>query len=264
MKTKPSPHTSQTENLRKVSWQRRLLGMLATRVFADGLETLNRRARRSMEVNTSARILDVGTGDGKVLRYLAEAAGSARLEALDLVPMKSPGVRIHRADLEKPFPLPNGRFDVVISSQNIEHIIDVPLYCSEIARVLKPGGYALVLTENLASWTNIAPLFFGWIPFSLTNMFGIPYGNPLIWHAEIKTEAPWFREAQAKRQWGVLGHQRVLTIRAIEQLFRERGLVPEKRLSGGYFTTFGLAERFLSRLDPIHSHFIGMKFRKKS
>lgn len=42
-------------------------------------------------------------------------------------------------------PFPKGSFDTVLSASVIEHVADTEGYMSEIVRVLKPGGYILLL-----------------------------------------------------------------------------------------------------------------------
>ena len=77
-------------------------------------------------------------------------------------------------------PYDDESFDVVCSNQVIEHLARTDNFVSEILRVLRPGGYAVTSTENLASWHNIAALALGWQPFSLSNVSKVlGLGNPL-------------------------------------------------------------------------------------
>ena len=257
------PVPDHSRNLSKLSPGRRIFGRWAVRIFSDGIETLNKRAFAIMETNPAATVLDLGTGDSKLLLYFSRRIQSKNLHAIDLTDNGVAGVKIFKGNLEEKFPIGDNSYDVVISSQNIEHIIDIPLYCSEIKRVLKPGGYAMILTENLSSWVNIAALVLGWTPFSTTNMFGKALGNPLVWHAELCDEKN-IEEAYNKKYWGAVGHQRVLTLRALKQLFTDRGFSIESTFSGGYAVFTGFLESFFSLLDATHSQFIGIKIRKPS
>ncbi|MDD5703554.1 MAG: class I SAM-dependent methyltransferase [Dehalococcoidales bacterium] len=257
------PVADHSHNLKKVTPWRRLLGHWAVRIFNDGVETLNQRAFAHMETNTGSTVIDLGTGDSKLFLYFNRKIQSQNLHAIDLTSNNIPGVRIFEGNLENRFPVSDNFYDAVISSQNIEHIIDVPLYCKEIRRILKPGGYAIILTENMASWVNIAALTLGWTPFSTTNMFGKPLGNPMVWHAELHNDKD-FEEAYNNRYWGALGHQRVFTLKALKQLFTDRGFEIECSFSGGYAVFTGLLQSILSFLDNTHSQFIGIKIRKKS
>ena len=88
------------------------------------------------------------------------------------------------ADLNLRLPYDDGTFDVVCSNQVIEHLSDTDTFVAELHRVLRPGGFAVTSTENLASWHNVASLTLGWQPFSLTNVSrqGLGLGNPLAIH----------------------------------------------------------------------------------
>jgi len=191
---------------------RKMFAEYAIRVFSDGMRTLDNRASDLMERNRKSIVVDLGTGDGKLLKNFNGKIKSKSLFALDILNIRKQKIKYVKTNLEKKFPIRDDFADVVISSQNIEHIIDIPNYCNEIARILKPGGYAIILTENLASWSNIACLMMGYIPFSMTNMFGLPYGNPFIWHRDFHTKEE-YEEIYRLKQWGVLGHQRILTLR---------------------------------------------------
>jgi 2-polyprenyl-3-methyl-5-hydroxy-6-metoxy-1,4-benzoquinol methylase len=47
----------------------------------------------------------------------------------------------------------------------IEHLRDTDGFMIELQRVLKPGGIAVISTNNLASWHNIVALMLGAQPF---------------------------------------------------------------------------------------------------
>ena len=68
--------------------------------------------------------------------------------------------------MNKRFPLDNNSIDVITSSHSIEHVTDTDNYISEIKRVLKPNGYAVFSTDNLASWMDIFFLILGKQPKS--------------------------------------------------------------------------------------------------
>lgn len=254
------PEADHTGNLKRVSPLRRFVGFFAVDTYARQVARLNRRAYEAAETNPEAVVLDLGTGDSKLLHYLNGKIRSTRLHAIDAIDNGDPAVKTFVGNLEDRFPVGDNAYDVVLSSFNIEHIIDVPQYLSEMHRALKPGGYALILTENLASWVNIGALVFGWLPFSMTSMFGRPFGNPFVWHAELYDEQM-NEGAYERKLWGVLGHQRVLTLRAYVELFERHGFRLGKRRAspgeadGGYAFSGGFGPK-------THSHFIGFKVRK--
>ena len=59
-------------------------------------------------------------------------------------------------DLNKPLPLSDNSFDIVHCRWVIEHLEDPTITFREFARVLKQGGYLLVLTPNVWHYATIA------------------------------------------------------------------------------------------------------------
>jgi SAM-dependent methyltransferase len=72
---------------------------------------------------------------------------------------------VDRFDIEGPFPYEDGRFDVVIFTEVIEHLSRDPLQTlSEINRITKPGGYLLLSTPNCASVRSVLRILRGGNP----------------------------------------------------------------------------------------------------
>jgi len=97
------------------------------------------------------KILDVGCGAGNSLngltnKYLYGVDISLYLlgKARNLLQERVVLVRADAQDL----PYPNRSFDRVISSEVIEHVINPSAFLSEIARVLKPEGVAVLTIPN--------------------------------------------------------------------------------------------------------------------
>lgn len=147
-----------------------------------------------------------------------------------------------RADLTRPLPFGSGVFDIVTSNQVIEHLYDTDNFVAEVFRVLRPGGTAVVSTENAASWHNVASLLLGWQSFSLTNISdrraGI--GNPL---------ALWRNDDPGDRGWQ---HVRILAYRGLKEPFEAHSFENVCVRGTGYYP---LPARF-GRWDARHAAFI--------
>lgn len=76
-------------------------------------------------------------------------------------------IRVLKNDIMlEALPFPDRTFDIVISDATIEHLVQSPRHLFEEARrVLKPGGYFLVTTPNLATlWKRVRFLLLGRSP----------------------------------------------------------------------------------------------------
>jgi SAM-dependent methyltransferase len=113
------------------------------------------------------RLLDAGCGDGRYLgvlarapeppqqvvatdiseRILATAAATGRRDA--------PGLPVEflRANMEQ-LPFADSHFDLVFSSQVIEHLLDPAAGARELARVLRPGGRLVLSTDNRRAYVS--------------------------------------------------------------------------------------------------------------
>lgn len=96
-------------------------------------------------------ILDIGCGNGSILRYL-RGLGYRQLQGLEISSyaiqrLRGEGIEMHYGALPW-IPLPESSFDVVIASEVLEHVIRRRRFLSEMRRVLKPGGRALVFVPD--------------------------------------------------------------------------------------------------------------------
>lgn len=199
-------------------------------------------------------LLDVGCDDGERTLLFARAIGTTQLSGVEIVPERASeaqerGIAVSQTDLNERLPYDEGSFDVVVSNQVIEHLADTDTFVAEIARVLRPGGYAVTSTENLASWHNIGALVLGWQPFSLTNVSRVRQGlgNPLAIHRE-----------EAGLSLETWQHLRVFGYRGLRELLEAHGLSVEDVRGAGYYPLPGR----VARLDPRHAAFLTVKARK--
>lgn len=200
-----------------------------------------------LEFNPSARLLDLGAGDGTWTKIIARRIGTKNITAVDISPhpagaaeggiIAGPALKFIKSDLNFKFPFPNNSFDVVSANQIIEHINNTESFLHELKRVLKNNGYAIISTENLSGWHNIFALILGWQPFSLN------HHHPLS-HLTVPIQPKY-------------GHVKAFSYFGLKNLFKKHGFKIEKILPAGYF-------HLQSKLDPLHCHRITIKVRKQS
>lgn len=213
-------------------------------------------ASQLAEVNPDAVFVDLGCGDGGYTMPVAgkieaskcfgvEFAETARSRAA-----QEKGIEVRFADLNKSVPFDDSSVDVVYSNQVIEHLHRPARFLKEIKRVLKPGGYAIISTENAASWHNIFSLVMGWQMFSSTcfcEKSGC--GNPL---------ALW-RHKAADDDEG-MGHLLIFSLRGLIEFAEYYGMPVEATAANGYYPL----PYWIAHLDKRHGHYITIKARKPS
>jgi SAM-dependent methyltransferase len=121
-----------------------------------------RRRFALANVGTGDRVLDLGCGTGDLTADLARAGTVAvgievAEAALRRARARHPALDFRLAPLDGPLPLTDGSFDVVWSSEVIEHVADTGRWLSEVRRVLVPRGRLLLTTPShgrlpLALW----------------------------------------------------------------------------------------------------------------
>lgn len=122
-------------------------------------------------------LLDVGCWDGSTTLEYARATGGARAFGIEVfvdpaAQAAQRRVSVAVMDLERDrFPWADQSMDLIVCNQVFEHLKNVWLPMSEIARVLRVGGHLLFSVPNLASLHNRALLAFGVQPTS-TRTFG--------------------------------------------------------------------------------------------
>jgi demethylmenaquinone methyltransferase/2-methoxy-6-polyprenyl-1,4-benzoquinol methylase len=124
-------------------------------------------ARRHQPANAPTRqranrVLDVGTGTGKLAEAVLEAAPGARVIGVDfseaMLRVAPRNLRLAGADALR-LPFGDGCFNAVVSAFVVRNLADVQAGVAEQVRVLRPGGQLVILetTPGPPGW--LRPLF---------------------------------------------------------------------------------------------------------
>ena len=103
-------------------------------------------------VKAGMDVLEIGCGVGTVVDWLRQKGCRAKgtdisAKAVAYGREKYPGIELAAEAAEK-MSWGDGSFDMVVSFDVVEHLVDVEVHLEEVRRVLREGGYYLVGTPN--------------------------------------------------------------------------------------------------------------------
>lgn len=223
------------------------------RIYVRAAVENRRTIVRVMEPRPGCTLLDVGCADGADTLPLAERVGAAQVIGLELAdqfiePGRARGIDVRQADITERWPLDDESVDVVHSNQVIEHLAQTDHFMRETRRVLRADGYAVISTNNLASWHNIFALLLGWQPLPAHVSDEVVVGNPL---------------ALEETRYGerIHRHLRIFTARALAALAESHGLKLDLDVGSGYYPLGARASRVMARLDRRHAAYLVQRYR---
>jgi len=200
------------------------------------------------------RILDVGCGDGKFSKEVGKKVNSDQIFGMELDPKlikkaKKNKIKIFKGDANKRFPFKDNFFDIVISNQLAEHLINPDNLFKEIKRILKPNGYSLIATPNLNSFHNRLFVLAGWQITNISPSTEKVFGNP--------------NRGAKSHMNGPLRHMTVFSPPALREMSEYYGLKVEKMKGSGFYPFSHLKANVASKIFPKFSVYLVMKVRKK-
>jgi ubiquinone/menaquinone biosynthesis C-methylase UbiE len=141
--------------LRVLSFFERTVGDYPAEISpADG------RAQAILEiVRPGDRVAEVGCGKGRFLRLINEQIPGVRSTGIDPSPAMlaaaPQGIERVLGSLES-IPCPDASFDVVFSVEAIEHAANPEAAVEEMVRVVRPGGWVVVIDKQQSQWGRLA------------------------------------------------------------------------------------------------------------
>ena len=199
---------------------------------------LDHRVRQAVGLLPSGttRLLDLGAGDGFVTAEMAAASGARLGVAVDVgapAPLAARRRLVSRvtARLPGPLPFPDNSFDVVVSLETIEHLIDPDALLIEARRVLTAGGRLILSTPRLDAFLVVGCLLLGVQPPGVEASSRRRYGNP-------------FGEQRPS------GHVHLFTKRAMKEALAANGFRIEAYREGRFSSSWWQAVRSDRRPTP--------------
>jgi SAM-dependent methyltransferase len=198
---------------------------------------LDHRVRQAIAMVPAGarRILDLGAGDGFVT---ARAGAGADLAVgvdvgapAPLAPRERAVAQV-TARLPGPLPFRAGAFDVVVTLETIEHVLDPDALLEEARRVLAPGGTLVLSTPRLDSFLVVGSLLLGVQPPGVECSSRRRYGSP-------------FGEQRAS------GHVHLFTRRALTEALAANGFRLDEYREGRFSSSWWQAVRSDRRPGPL-------------
>jgi len=230
---------------------RYLKRLFAQTALANKAEILN-----TIEPRPGGRLLDCGCGDGLFTARLARRARVAESYGIEFVEQRleeatSRGIIVTKADLNEPLPHEDGFFDIIHANQVIEHLTNTDLFLREIKRVLRPNGYAILSTNNLASWHNVFSLALGMQPMPMHVSNEALVGN--VFDPRRGERHPFEGDA----------HMRIFSYRGLRELCLYHGLEIEGLKTAGYYPLPPALARLACKMDSTHGVYLIAKLRPR-
>lgn len=185
-----------------------------------------RYALELIEVNVEqgAKVLELCCGAGEFSQLLNRKGYqtvSVDGDSRNIVRLQQLGLEAHCANLEAALPFDDGRFDMVVILEGIEHIVNCESLLEEISRVTKCGGYLVISTPN-----------FAWFQDRFKYLFGHNATNEGV-------------------------HLRFFTVKSLSNLIKSRGYTVIAKNSFTPFIGFNRIMRLIFRKKPL---FLKVKF----
>jgi SAM-dependent methyltransferase len=139
------------------------------------------------------KVLDIGSGSGMhLVGFRRRGFDVYGLDKRDECVQVLDDFDIRSCDVEtEPFPFESNSFDIAYSMSVIEHITDTSKFITEVIRILKPGGLAIIMCPDWVShryksyWDDYTHVRV-WTRKSLQ--------NALVWHGFNSVECVLFRQ----------------------------------------------------------------------
>ena len=178
------------------------------------------------------RVLDIGCGDGGLLRLVKQAAPESEVFGIDISHETvskacKRGIDARIVDIDcGALPFNEGYFDCVFCGEIIEHLKDTDHLLEEVYRVLGRGGRLILTTPNLGAWFNRISLLFGYQPVFSEVSYKKNYGHVVALEGQLA------------------GHLRMFTYRSLVQMLRDNKFTIEYVKGFGVNTRIGIGRKY--------------------
>ena len=137
----------------------RIRGKISVELIREVINKKSERPQRLLSIACSTGVIEE-----KMKNKLGIIVFGIDASQKSLKTARSRGIITKYADVSKPLPFQNSYFDFIFAGEIIEHIFNTSLFLEEIYRLLKPNGYLILTTPNLARFDDRLKFLFGKTP----------------------------------------------------------------------------------------------------
>ncbi len=219
------------------------------RAYTESVEECRCSVLAALPAAAGGVLLDCGCADGALTMRLAERMRPDRIIGIEIKPelaerARTRGIELPSGDLNTRLEIPDATVDVATANQVIEHLRDTDGFMIELRRVLKPGGIAVISTNNLASWHNIVALMLGAQPFpadvssnsAIGKLFGLFPGDA--------------------GGYGSWTHLRIFSFRALREMLEYHQFAVREIRGVGYYPLPTRLARPVAKRAPRHAAYL--------
>jgi SAM-dependent methyltransferase len=239
-------------------------------IYRDVVALRMHRQLACLEGLEASIILDCGCHAGRNTTKIAERLFPETVIGLEygsefIIKARERGIEVTQTDLNVPIPLQSASIDVITAFDVLEHLTETWLFVQELYRVVKPGGYVIIDSPNLASWHNIFALVLGVQPFSGPHLISMAESDVKLvrtMHRRDHNFSEHERVELTSSNKKMYRHLVVAAYSSLVKLLKRAGFVVERSWSFGYYPFPPLLARALCKVDPLHAHHYIIKARK--
>lgn len=222
---------------------------LKSELFYEADRAVKGATLRLIEPLDNGWFLDCGPGNCKFTQKITNWLGNGNVCVADYnenrrVEALKKGWLATCCDFNSKINYADSWFHAIHAGQIIEHLNNTDTFVKELYRILKPNGYLVISTPNLASWHNIAYLVAGKQPH-----VAMVSDEIVRWHLDDE-------EVEEPK------HRRILTPDGLAMLLIHHGFKIEKVVGAGYYPFTGWLARMMSSIDRNHAVYTVIKARK--
>jgi|GEM_PF-2917272 2-polyprenyl-3-methyl-5-hydroxy-6-metoxy-1,4-benzoquinol methylase len=99
------------------------------------------------------QVIELGSGNGELAKLIKPQVNSLTCtdnSKIYIQKLSTKGLKAIQVDFNQKLPFKSNHYDLAISLEVIEHIVDAEEFLKEINRILKPGGKLIISTPNIA------------------------------------------------------------------------------------------------------------------